>query len=398
LAKIRYKPLDAFKELVKPYRYKVYYGGRGSAKSYNFALTLLVLSSKQKLRILCAREFQNSISDSVHRLLADLIEKYKLPNFEVTQREIRNLYTGSEFIFKGLRHNIQSIKSIEGVDICWVEEAQTVSEESWQILIPTIRKPKSEIWISFNPQFVDDPTYQRFIVNPPDNAVVKKVTYKDNPYFPDVLKEEMEYDKRSNYERYVHIWEGECVTYSEAQVFKDKFKIDVLDTSDSNEVFYGADWGFAIDPTTLVRVWRIGNFLYIDQEAYKVGCTLDDTPALFDKVEGSRNHIIRADSSRPETINFLNQRGFTIKPAKKWQGSVEDGIEYIKSFEKVIIHPSCKHTAEEFRLYSYKTNSAGDILPEVEDKNNHCIDSIRYALSPLIQKRESAKSFKIGLI
>ncbi|BAF69579.1 PBSX family phage terminase large subunit [Nitratiruptor sp. SB155-2] len=398
MAKIKYIPLKPFEALVKPYRYKVYYGGRGSAKSYNFALTLLVLASKQPLRILCAREFQNSISDSVHRLLSDLIDKYHLPNFEVTQREIRNKLTGSEFIFKGLRHNIQSIKSTEGVDICWVEEAQTVSEESWQILIPTIRKPGSEIWVSFNPYFVEDPTYQRFVVNPPSNAFVKKVTYKDNPYFPDVLREEMEYDKKTDYERYMHVWEGECITYSDAQVFRDKFAIDTIDVGNSKEVYYGADWGFAVDPTTLVRVWVVGEYLYIDQEAYKVGCTLDDTPSLFDKIVGSRSHIIRADSSRPETINFLNSRGFTIKPAPKWPGSVEDGIEFMKSFKKIIINPNCKHTAEEFRLYSYKTNSAGDILPQLEDKNNHCIDAIRYALSPLIRKRSSAKSMKIGLI
>ncbi len=392
--------VKAFKELTKPSRYKVYYGGRGGAKSYNFARILLLMAAEKKLRILCAREIQKSISDSVHRILSDQIHSMGLEHlYTITQKEIRSK-VGSEFIFKGLKHNVLEIKSTEGVDICWVEEAEKVSDESWDVLIPTIRKPNSEIWISFNPHSADDATYRRFILNTPDNAIVKKVNYWDNPFFPDVLREEMEYMRRVDYERYRHIWEGECITFSDAQVFKNKFETDILDTQGCDEVYYGCDWGFSVDPTTLVRVWVVGNVLYIDQEAYKVGCSLDDTPSLFEKVDGAKEHKIRADSARPESINFMQLRGWDIVPAVKWSGSVEDGIEFIRSFERIIIHPDCIHAHEEFRMYSYKTNSAGDILPKVEDKHNHIIDAIRYALEPLIRKRfglPSKASFRIGI-
>ena len=395
--KINLKLQQPFKDLLKPYRYKVYYGGRGSGKSYNFAVVLLVLSLQKKIRVLCAREFQNSINDSVYKLLKDLIYKYKLPYFEILNTTIKNTLTGSEFIFKGLKHNIQSIKSLEGIDICWVEEAHTVSEESWDILIPTIRKPNSEIWISFNPYSETDATYKRFVLSTPPNTLLKKVTYKDNKYFPKVLKRELEFDKKTNYEKYLHIWEGECLTLSDAQVFKDKYEVGTIPNEvlkRAYDIYLGSDFGFAKDPTTLIKLYKLDDILYIDSEAYGIGVEINDIPNLYAKVEGYKDYLIRADSSQPMTISYLKNKGLRITGAKKWQGSVIDGINYLKSFRKIIISPNCKHTLEEFRLYSYKTNSAGDILPELEDKNNHCIDAIRYALEPLIRQSKT-KAFRL---
>ncbi len=195
--------------LFQPMRYKVFFGGRGGAKSWGIARALLVRAASEKLRILCCREIQNSIRESSHRLLKEQIDLLELSDiFAITDRSIICTATGSEFIFEGLFRNISKIKSLEGIDICWVEEAEKVSDESWEILTPTIRKPGSEIWVSFNPQFEDDPTYQRFVVNPPENAFVVKINYYDNPYFPDVLRTEMEQDKARDRVLYNHKWLG----------------------------------------------------------------------------------------------------------------------------------------------------------------------------------------------
>ena len=189
-------------------RYRVAYGGRGSAKSWAFARMLLLRAYEQRRRILCARELQNSIKDSVHQLLKVQIELLGLPGFEVGESYIRHA-NGSEFIFKGLRTNASEIKSTEGIDIVWVEEAQKVSSESWEVLIPTIRNPESEIWVTFNPGLKTDPTSQRFIENEPPSANIARVNYDGNPWFPDELREEMEYLKRIDIENYKHVWLGE---------------------------------------------------------------------------------------------------------------------------------------------------------------------------------------------
>ena len=382
-----FKPLYARATGDYLYRYLVYYGGRGGGKSWEVAKALVLLASIQPLRILCAREIQNSINESVHKLLSDTIYRLKLSHlFTITLTSIKSK-AGAEFIFKGIAHDPLKIKSLEGVDICWVEEAQKVSNASWEILIPTIRKEQSQIIVTFNPHYPDDATYQRFIVNTPPDTFLKKVNYNDNPHFPETLDKERKYLKKVDYEAYRHIWEGELALSSDRQVFKGKWEVaDIPPTVyDSTDVYYGSDFGFSVDPTTLIRAFIVGNVLYITDEAYKVGCDLDDTPALYRQVPGADNHLIRADSARPETISYLRKKGFNITAADKWAGSIEDGISFLRSFDRIIIAPKCYHTADEFRLYSYKTNSIGDILPKVEDKHNHTIDAIRYALSPLIR-------------
>jgi len=196
--------------LFKPARYKVLYGGRGSAKSWSVARALLIKGVERPLRILCAREFQNSIQDSVHALLADQIRGLGLEaHYEIQRSRIVGA-NGTTFGFEGLRHNIASIKSYEGADICWVEEAQTVSKESWDILIPTIRRPDSEIWVTFNPELDTDDTWQRFVISPPAGALVAKVNWSDNPWFPEVLAAEREHLKTRDPDGYLTVWEGHC--------------------------------------------------------------------------------------------------------------------------------------------------------------------------------------------
>jgi phage terminase large subunit len=189
-------------------RYRVLYGGRGGSKSWNIARALLLKGCEQSIRVLCAREFQTSIKDSVHKLLVDQIYKLEIEShYEITDRTIRGI-NGTEFIFVGVKNNTNNVKSIEGIDICWVEEAQSVSPNSWNVLIPTIRKADSEIWISFNPELPTDETWKRFVINPPENAVVQKINWSDNPWFPEVLDLERRALKSRDIEAYNNVWEG----------------------------------------------------------------------------------------------------------------------------------------------------------------------------------------------
>ena len=202
---------EAFAPLVNEHwDYKIYYGGRGGAKSWQFAIALLTLGMAKKLRILCTREIQNSIKDSVHKVLSDLIEKFELSNYEIKRDTIVNHRTGTEFIFKGLLRNSQAIKSTEGINICWVEEAQAVSLESLKTLDPTIREDGAEIWFSLNRFSENDPVWNEYCRNiNPKTTLLVKVNHDSNPWFPYRLRQKMEYDKVNDYEGYLHVWEGE---------------------------------------------------------------------------------------------------------------------------------------------------------------------------------------------
>ena len=376
--------------LFQPARYKVMYGGRGAARSWSCARALLLLCTQKCLRILCAREFQASIADSVYKLLCEQIQSLQLQSFFIIQRTRILGRNGTEFLFKGIRRNPLEIKSLEGIDICWVEEAQTVSETSWNILIPTIRKESSEIWITFNTGEVSDPTYHRFVVEAPTDALVHLLTWCDNPWLPKVLLNEKDYLKRVDYDAYLHVWEGEPRAISDAVIFRGKYAVESFETPSTTERFYfGADWGFSQDPTVLIRCFVRDRTLYIDQEAYAIGCDIDKTPELFDRVPGARRWPIYADAARPETISYMRRAGFNISAAEKWSGSVEDGIAFLRSFERIVIHERCKHAADEARLYKYKIDSrTEEVLPTIVDAHNHTWDAIRYALVKLQRNKE----------
>lgn len=371
---------EAFAGLFEPHRYKAFYGGRGSAKSHSIAAALVLIGAQKPTRILCAREIQKSIADSVKRLLEDKIKALGLEGFySSTLTDIRGK-NGTEFIFAGLRTNPESIKSLEGVDIAWVEEAATVSQSSLDILIPTIRKEGSELWFSWNPRFKNDPIDAMFRGDKvPPGALVQKVLWNENPWFPEVLKQELEWDRQRDPDKYAHIWLGEYQRNSEARVFKN-WRIERLDAPPDARPYFGADWGFAIDPTVLVRAYLWDRTLYVDAEAHKIGCEIDRTPQLFDQINGSREWPITADSSRPETISFMRRAGFNIHGAEKGTNSVKDGVEFLKSVD-IVVHPRCTHLIDELTLYSWKTDKlTGEILPVLDDKKNHVIDALRYAL------------------
>lgn len=395
MEQIRIKIPPVFKDIHDAHRYWVVFGGRGSAKSWSIARYLVAIAATKKIRILCTRELQSSIADSVYRLLIDTIDILKLHNYYETTKTSIISSAGSEFLFKGLRHNILEIKSLEGVDVAWIEEAQSVSNESWDILIPTIRKNGSRLLISFNTGEEKDPTYQRFVVNPPDDCITKKVSFRDNPYFPDTLEKERLYLKRIDPEAYEHVWEGNPLSISNACIFKGRWRVDEFEAPQGTRFFLGADWGFSQDPTTLIRSYIVGNKLFIEHEAYGIGVELDEIPELFNSIPLAKDWPIKADNSRPETISYVRKKhNYNITAAKKWAGSVEDGIAYLKKFEEIVIHPRCKHTIEEAKLYSYKLDSkTGEVLPIIVDKHNHCWDAVRYSLDGYIGGKTNWEDF-----
>ena len=386
--------------LFDPYRYQGLYGGRGAARSWTFARLGLILAAESQKRLLCCREIQNSIRDSVHRLLVDQIGLMLLGGFRVTDREIRHEPTGSLFAFEGLYRNVNKIKSYEGIDYAWVEEAEKVSDDSWKILIPTIRKDGSQIWLNFNPDLETDPTYQRFVINTPPNSNIQKVCWKDNPWFPEVLRTEMEYLYKVDPDAADHVWGGEIRQNSDAQILHGKWRVEAFEPMEHwLGPYQGADWGFSQHPTTLGRCWIADNRLYIEYEAYQIKLDVGHpTSQFFEQIPFARNHIIRADNARPETISLMRQgdtendppswKGWNIVAAMKWPGSVEDGIAFLRKFEEIIIHPRCVHAIQEAKLYSYRVDPiTGDISRVIVKQHDHIWDGIRYALAPLIRKR-----------
>jgi phage terminase large subunit len=229
MARMRVEFPEALEWLFTPARYKVAHGGRGSAKSWSFARALLIQGAAKKMQILCAREIQKSVADSVHRLLSNQIASMGLGDFYTIQNNSITGRNGTEFTFAGLRHNVNSLKSIEGTDVCWIEEAQTVSKASWATLIPTIRKPGSEIWVSFNPELDTDETFSRFVKDPPPGAIVRKINWSDNPWFPDVLRQEMELLRERDHDAYLTVWEGHTRQVLDGAIFANEIRAATKD-------------------------------------------------------------------------------------------------------------------------------------------------------------------------
>lgn len=401
---IRFPP--AFQFLFQPAPYKVAYGGRGSGKSQSYAQALLIESLQRPMRVLCTREFQASISDSVKRLMQEIIETHGLsPLFDVQRDVITARPTGSEFLFKGIKVNPNAIRSIHGIDRCWVEEAQVVSAESWMVLLPSLfRKPGCELWITFNPDQERDPTYDSFVTNPPPGSLVRKVNWQENPWFPPGLDAMRRHMLTVDPDAYDWVWEGNCRKIGQAVIFKNRVFFEPFETPADARFYLGADWGFAADPSVVVRCFIRGRDLYIDHEAFGYGIEIDRLGAeVFDRVPGAgkigKRWPITADNARPETISFMQRHGYPVQATEKWSGSIEDGIEFLKSFERIVVHPRCPNISQEFRLYSYKTDpkqidpktKQPAILPVVLDKHNHGIDALRYALDGEIRAARMPK-------
>ncbi len=376
-----------------PSRYRAGSGGRGSGKSHAFAAAIVLRMLDRRIRVLCAREIQRSLRESVHALLSDKIEQLGLSAFfDINDREITCCVNGAEILFAGLWANINTLKSLENIALCWIEEGESVTQHSLEILTPTIRAAGSEIWVSLNPDAPDAPVMQFVDGERPDVRHIH-VTFEDNPWFPVELDGERVYLQGVDPDAYSWVWLGNVRTHSDAQVFKGKYAIEEFTPGHGwNGPYMGADFGFSQDPATLIKIWIAGRVLYIEHECYGVGIDIDRLPQFYSSIPGSTRYTIRADNSRPETISYLRFHGYqNVGPCDKWKGCAEDGVAHMRSYEKIIVHPRCTNTAAEMRLYSFKVDKlTSDVLPDLVDKHNHCIDAIRYALEPLIQRRIAA--------
>ena len=375
-------------------RYRVMHGGRGSGKSFTAAKMAAIWGAIEPLRILCVRELQNSIKESFHAELKNAIQScpWLSSEYDVGVDYLRHRSNGTEFIFKGLRHNITAVKSMAQVDLCIVEEAEDIPHASWTDLLPTIRIAKSEIWVIYNPKRRKSFVAEAFQLNdPPPRSAVVELNWRDNPWFSDVLEEQrVDAQERFDPALYRHIWEGEFYESSDAQVFNGKYHVEEFtpDTRRWDNPLFGLDFGFSQDETAGVKCWVHDHVLYIEHELYERHLEIDDTAdKMIELLPNVQNYSVRADNARPESISYLKRHGIPgVKPCAKGAGSIEDGITFIKSFKKVVIHPRCVNTINEFNLYSFKIDRhTGEITDVIIDRYNHAIDALRYALEPVMK-------------
>lgn len=382
MTELRIQTAKVFRPLLQPARYKAAYGGRGSGKSRFFAGLLVEEQISEPIDAVCLREVQKSLEFSVKREIEAAIESMNAgAYFEVQDKRVLGK-NGCVTIFEGMQnHTADSIKSLARFKRAWVEEAHSLSQHSLDILRPTIRDDGSQLWFSWNPGKETDAVDAFFRgPNPPKDAILVKANWSDNPWFPDVLREEMEHDKRSaSPEKYAWVWNGAYQLAGDALVFRN-WRVEEFDTNEGAVFRYGADWGFSIDPSVLVRCYLDGRRLYVDYEAYEVGCEIDRLPDLFMQVPQAEKWPITADSARPETISYMKRHGFPrMVAAIKGAKSLEEGVAFLQGLE-VIVHPRCQHTIDELSSYAYEIDDAtGKPIPKLEDKNNHVIDALRYA-------------------
>ena len=390
----------AFRDLSLVVTWSIWYGGRASAKSWSIARELLMQGFEQSLRILCCREIQGSIRESAYKLLKDQIRTLDLEAFYDVQAERIIGRNGTEFIFEGLRFNYSKIRSYEGINRLWIEEAQSVSDRSFEELIPTvIRNTGIRCYVSFNPVNADDPVWTEFVKSPRPNSHVCKVTYKDNPHIAPELDAERKWLLATDPDAHDHIWEGNFRQVSDAQILRGKYFMEEFEPNPQwAGPYHGLDYGFSSDPSAAVRCYidDASRILYVTHEFWALGADIDALPeSLENSIPGISRYVVYADSARPESTSFLQRNGIpNVRSVEKWPGSVDDGIAYLRSFLRIVIHPSCTHLLDECQRYQFRTDRlTGVPLPEPLDKHNHLIDALRYALSPLIRNLPSGGYF-----
>lgn len=388
-----------------PARYRGAHGGRGSGKTRSFALMTAVrayMFAEDNVSgvIFCGREFMNSLEDSSMEEIKQAIRETPWLDayFDIGERYIRTKNRRVHYVFAGLRHNLDSIKSKARILIAWIDEAEGVSEVALQKLLPTVRADDSEVWLSWNPERDGSPVDQRFRKNVPGDAKIVELNYEDNPWFPSVLDGERRRDQQVlDPETYAWIWDGAYRENSVAQIFANKYRISEFEPSaDWDGPYFGLDFGFSQDPTAGVKLWIRGRTLYVEREAGGIEIENDDMAALLIKeLPDIEKHVVVADNARPELISHLKKRDPNgnrpnlpkIEPCAKGKGSVEDGISFMKTFDEIVVHARCKETIKEFRMYSYKVDRlSGDVLTDIVDKWNHYMDAIRYALEKVRKK------------
>ena len=407
--------------------FKVFRGGRGGMKSWQIARSLLVKAAKNKEKILCGREYQNSMEDSVMALMqnqAQLIGLGDRFTHTLTDTECDN---GSSFSYKGLKNNINNLKSFEGAKRFWIEEGQTISQNSLDIVLPSIRQPEVEILIGYNPDADDDPIHKFVNGLPPELSVIHHVNWDDNPWFPDSLRIQKDLRLRRiaeatndeerdlEQEAYDRIWLGKTRGTSHSRIFAGKcmtqdFKVErrinekgetqyFINDKIAYGPYFGVDWGFSGSPTAACRSWISDECVWIDHELYEYRLDIDKTPEKLRSIPLLADHTVRADCARPESISYCTKErdgkpGMNIVAADKWPESVEEGIRVLRGFRKIIFHSRCTNFSEEARLYSFKVDAkTGDVLRDIVKKFDNLWDSLRYALAPYIKRSGKGQGF-----
>jgi PBSX family phage terminase large subunit len=371
------------------------YGGRYSLKSHTVARVLLIMGRQKQMRFGCFREFQNSIAESSHQLLKDLIEQYELSEYKATENSIVNQITKTEFLFKGLHHNEQSIKSIEGIDIAWVEEAQTVSNSSIEVLTPTVRKPGSKIIYTYNRLLEEDPVHKRLVLEGRPNTLVIHANYdiaEKYGYLPDEIKNEIEDDKENRPSLYKHKWLGEPNSI-ERRVYHDWIQVEDV-PHEARLERRGLDFGFKNDPTALTAIYYYNGGYILDEELYRKGMHNNEIASVVNNAPIPSTLVV-GDSAEPKSIDELRLSGVNIIGVKKAGGDdalgnkksfKQYGIDYV-SQQRISVTKRSQNIWREYLTYLHKEDKEGRILNDPEDGNDHAMDSILYGFIGLKPKK-----------
>jgi len=372
----------------------IWEGGRGGAKSQALAAIGLLESFIDDGVILCCREIQKSIADSLYATIVSAIDKYGMgAYFKILQNEITNLQTGAKFIFAGLKSNITSVKSIDKLRVVLTDEAENVTDNSWSYLRPTPRYGQVRFYVVFNPRFEADATWQLFVTQKDERTLHVTINWQDNPWFPESLNNQRLRDLRGDPGRYNWIWGGKFLQISDASILAKKLRVREFEVNSTFSTPYiGIDWGFSVDPTAVIECYTFDDRLWIRNAAAKVGLELDDTGQwLLDHVPIIAKHTSRADCARPETISKVKKEIKLITACTKWTGCVEDGVSFLQTFKEIIIHPDAECCFAELSAYNYKTDDDGNPTTVIEDKNNHYADALRYAIEPIVTNKRKMK-------
>lgn len=391
--------------------YQVLYGGRSSAKTRTALAKLLIRAlEKDNQTILCTREYQSSIATSTYAELKQIIYEEKLESLFTIKHDHISCYNGTKFIFKGLARDIMQIKSIPNISACFVEEAETITRDLWDVLDPTLRKDGCELFVLFNPREKQSATYQRWLEETIDEEDILRIeiNYMDNPFNSALILKKIERMKEHDYARYEHIYLGKVLDISEDVIFKGRFKIlDAQITLENNvykyqgkqvPMLYGMDFGFSVDPAAMVELCFLdADTIYIHNEIYKTGLLPNNYIQTIEKDLGlkARQSFWYGDCARPDTIAQLKHDGLRIDGAPKGKGSIESGVEYLLS-KNIVIHPRCTNFIYEMYNYKYKIDkNSGMITTDIIDAANHLVDSTRYALCRQIMA-SVRRDFKIA--
>lgn len=355
------------------------YGGRFSLKSHTVARYLLIRGRQTKTRIGCFREFQSSIAESSHKLLSDLIKQYNLTDYRITDKSITNTITGSDFLFKGLWNNEQSIKSIEGIDVAWVEEAQTVTKDSLDVLTPTVRKPGSQIIYTYNRLVESDPVHTRLVLEGRPNTLIINVNYDiaiKYGYVPDVILQEIEDDKAHRPGLYKTKWLGEP-TGLENKIYKNWQTIDEIPIEARLER-RGLDFGYSNDPTAIVDIYYYNGAYILDEICYQKGLSNKQIADILK----SKDAMVVADSAEPKSIDEILSYGIHIIPCEKGRDSVRQGIQYVQQ-QKILVTKRSKNIWMEYLNFMWKVDKNGMSINEPEHTYKHSMDAVSYGMDSL---------------